>query len=610
MDYQIPSFVQEIEEIDVSIPVPSVKEIEEKARIARENRVVYKLLGGERIYEKGLFTVKYAGNIESPGCFLRSYAMQKFHPKRQDTLTPIEEIERLQKEGCKDFWIHPAIKLFSRTGEEIVESHTITFALYGHLAQRINAGTDLFSEEVLYLLEKELPILKIVKPFAVLADGNDKLYLIYTFTDNIMSRKNDIKMIYTLLSDMTGMKVNVNSSDFPCDMPFPCPNMENKKTGVKCKVYWNQKYKITTSTAFMALIEEKAEECSIDKKIYSREGKLVSSENIVDLQEYCKNHYGKEFKAENPEYSEPMPVRYNKNEGVSKRNKANLYTGFAKNANTNIADMNFWTFCAVINKADKYVHKNIHTVKDVDYSKTPGKFLRDLRQIFEERNGNLDGMQKAFIYHLAVTMIWCRANDQEVRTIVNEYNRKMKTPLPPLVIREIVNERLKNRGKERISAKKIAAELHLSDAFILNRAQICYNKDRILARKRKASEKANAYRRKKTAERRNVKIKALKTVYQNGGSYKDMEKASGWSRNTVKKYLKLIIVELKEKYEKWLEKQNLKAGQADKCSFVVAAVPTRYERISKAVKGEEQDVWIARLGKAAFSQEENTHIAA
>ena len=77
---------------------------------------------------------------------------------------------------------------------------------------------------------------------------------------------------------------------------------------------------------------------------------------------------------------------------------------------------------------------------------------------------------------MTLTLIWCKANNAEIRTIIKEYNKKMKHPLTDETVRQIVDARIKNRGKEHVSAKKITAELNLSDAFILNRAKICYNK--------------------------------------------------------------------------------------------------------------------------------------
>lgn len=589
MDFQVPIFIQEIEEMPPRQAI-DVKKLEQKRKIEREDRTLTKLLATDCVYDKGLFNITYFENAFNQKKNSVSYSIQKFHPKKESTLTPMEEIHKLEADGNFCFFVCPTVKFFIKGTIQSIESHTITFKLIGNLAERVNAGEELVSDEVYYLLKKEYPFLNAFSPYAVIAGGDKALYLMYTFADNILNRKKDVKSLYLLLSDFCGMPI-VNTDEI-YDIPFPCPNTKNKNTGKICKIYWDQRYKIRTLATFIALNVGVLSSSPIKKITYYENGSIKENESITDFHKYWLNKFGSEFLADNPEYSEPMSVY--KNKGSKK--KKDDFIGFANNINTDISKMNFWTFCTVINHSSKYEHKSIHTVNDVDYSKTPGKFLRDLRTIFEERNGNMKGMEKAFIYHMTLTLIWCKANNAEIRTIIKEYNKKMKHPLTDETVKQIVDARIKNRGKEHISAKKIAAELKLSDAFILNRAKICYNRERILARKRKVSQKVNEYRKKQVALKRKTKYDALKKAYLAGGNYKDMETASGWSRNTVKKYLKMILMDQKKKYEKWKLRQEMKTENIQR-----KYVPQSYKRIAAIIEGAEDNVWIAKFAKQIIS---------
>lgn len=588
MDFQVPTFIREIEEMP-SRQAIDVKELERKRKTEREDRALIKLLAADCVYNKGMFDVMYCENTSEQRKSSVSYSIQKFHPQKESTLTPMGEIHKLEADGKIGFFVYPIVKFFTKGTIKNTESHTITFKLTGDLAERINAGEDLLQDEVYYLLKKEYPFLNTFSPYAVIADGDRALYLMYTFADNIINRKKNVKDLYLLLSDFTGMPM-ANETDF-YNIPFPCPNTKNKNTGKNCRFYWDQRYKIRTLTGFVSLNVGIFSSSAVKKVVYYEDGSIKENADITDFHAYWINKYGSEFLADNPEYSEPMSVYKNK----GNKKKKDDFIGFANSINTDISKMNFWTFCTIINHSGKYEHKSIHTVNDVDYSKTPGKFLRDLRTIFEERNGNMKGMEKAFIYHMTLTLIWCKANNAEIRTIIKEYNKKMKHPLTNEAVKQIVDARIKNRGKEHVSAKKITAELNLSDAFILNRAKICYNKERILARKRKASQKANEYRKKQVALKRKAKYDALKKAYLAGGNYKDMEMASGWSRNTVKKYLKMVLMDQKKKYEQWKLRQEIKAVETGKTKKV--GIPQSYKRIAAILDRTESNIWISRLAE-------------
>lgn len=573
-----------------------IQAFEQERKIQRENRAISRLICADRIYEKGQFDIEYYEKPNSSGKSIRSFAVQKFHPQRKTTLTPMEEIYKLKENGGHHFYIRPAAKFFSRDGSESQESHTLSVKITGKIAEKINnCEGEMLSEDVLHMLAMDSPVLGVIRPAAIIADGGDGIYLIYSFSDNIVNRKKDIQNLYMVLTDM--LEISTEKAE-AYNQVFPCPNIELYPiTRQKVKVYWNNRYNIKTSNVCITMWAEALRVCPVVKGSYAE--KKNDREIIDDFDAYCEKLIGVKLQSENAEYVEASPIQKSHAAKLAVQEKAKnqkkeiSMRAFAKDKDGKEADiekLHPFIFMALVNNAHKFDHKAIHTVNDVDYSKTPGKFLRDLRTIFEERNGNIK-QQKSFLYHMALTLIWCNANNGEVWTIVKEYNKKLKKPLPWPIVKEIVDERLKNRGKERLSAEKLARELHLSDAFILNRAKICYSRERILMRKRKVSEKANAYRRKQTAARRQKRIDAVKQVYLAGGSYKEMEAASGWSRNTVKKYLRLVIAAQKLKYQKWVERQDLRKTEGK----TIVRTPEHYVRLQNCLNGMEKDVWIAKL---------------
>lgn len=76
MDFQVPTFIQEIEEMP-SRQAIDVKELERKRKTEREDRALIKLLAADCVYNKGMFDVMYCENTSEQRKSSVSYSYSK-----------------------------------------------------------------------------------------------------------------------------------------------------------------------------------------------------------------------------------------------------------------------------------------------------------------------------------------------------------------------------------------------------------------------------------------------------------------------------------------------------------------------------------------------------
>lgn len=497
------------------------------------NTFLYKALGAEYNNDNAMVSLQFA-NPENFHCigFPVNYPIQKFHPKKQTTATIGDVCINGSADWGYGIFCETAFSYYTDSGFHKGEVRSLVFDL--DWIPEINDDS-IEEEDVVKFAMQRIPFLRMFPPHAVIATGNKGMHVIYTFSNNLMNRKNDAEA----LMDFFGQALEADKGHLSLGATLRIPGTVNIATGKLAKGAINPDYKIMDSTSYIEFCKKILDNYVI-MQMYNGEIRWMNrkeyentycdwddEDNVIYPSKQAQEMCGYDLLG-----SDILSVQ-------NKNYKKPYYTG-KKPKNTEAKQS-----------------KGADSIYDINRKTAIGMMMADLRKYFEENDGDIIGHRNNFLFIATSLLIMAKASDEVIETEIFTFNKRFSKPLPDSEVNCII--RCCKRHKYKISADYMKNALDLSEEF-MRRSNICYTEKRRKERVLKNNKKHNKIRVKRTKDKKKKQYAIIKRMYKKGTSISDIMKQTNLSRNTVKKYIRIAKSEIRDEQKKerlqWKDREN------------------------------------------------------
>lgn len=486
------------------------------------NHFLYKVLGVEHNNDNAMIGLEFV-NTENPHSigFPVTYSVKKFRPKKKDTATIGDAVINASADWGYSVFCKTAFQYYTPGCMNNGEVHCLVFDV-DNIPEINNESVE--EEDVLKFAMSRVPFLKLFPPHAVIATGNKGMHVIYTFSNNIMLRKDDMKSLMTFF----GNALEADKGHLNLGATLRVPGTVNNATGKLAKGCLNPDYVVTDSTTFIKNCKNTLNE-QVIMQMYNGELRFLDRKYYEDT--YC-------------DWDDNDNVIYPDKQAQEMCGYDLIGEDILTLVNSRYRKPYYTGKKPVVAEDDNLFKKKdvISSIWDVKRTNPLGMMMGDLRRYFEEEDGNISGHRNNFLFIATSILVMAGADEDVIQSEIHGFNHKFAEPLRDSEVNCIIRCCLKH--KYRISAEYMKNALDLSEEF-MQRSNICYTERRKAQRIEKCNKKHNMKRSKDSKRKKRQQYNTVRKLYLNGASVKDMMSETGLSRNTVKKYIRIVKSDIK-----------------------------------------------------------------